>query len=212
MIEGDGAGEQLVGRAHRGRAGSRSRRWPADRPARNAAADGAGRIGGVERIRHQDRRAGRLGRWPSARRRCAARNRPSREPLSTSTSVAGSIGRGSAKRRPSQAAAASQNASRPLFTGIAAELVDMGGQHRADERRHAVLRLADRQADGGLARRRIAQQLAQPHERRAHRCRPAAGEGGATAFGGGHEHRQKRRQHPPHKGSPTIGAARLRPV
>src|SRR5262245_60896204 len=46
-----------------------------------------------------------------------ARNSPSREPLSTSTSVAGSTGRGSPKRRPSQVAAAAQNSSSPLFMG-----------------------------------------------------------------------------------------------
>ncbi len=66
-----------------------------------------------------------------------------------------------------------------LVHGIAAELVDVGGQHWANERRHAVLRLADGQADGGLAGRRIAQQLAQPHERRAADIGPG-GEGGAT--------------------------------
>ena len=41
-----------------------------------------------------------------------------------------------------------------LVHGIAAELVDMGGEHGADERRHRVLRLAHGQADGGLAGRR----------------------------------------------------------
>ena len=94
-----------------------------------------------------------------------------------------------------------------LVHGIAAELVDMGGEHGADERRHRVLRLAHRQADGGLAGRQVAQKLAQPHERRAADIGPG-GRGGELAFGGGHEHRQKRRQHPPHQGSPTIGAAR----
>ena len=38
-----------------------------------------------------------------------------------------------------------------LVHRIAAELGDMGGQHRANERRDGVLRLAHRQADGGLA-------------------------------------------------------------
>ena len=96
-----------------------------------------------------------------------------------------------------------------LVHRIAAELGDMGGQHWANERRDGVLRLADRQADRGLAGPGVAQQLAQPHERRAADIGPG-GRGRGDAFGGGHEHRLKAAPHPPHKGCPTIGAARLR--
>ena len=53
----------------------------------------------------------------------------------------------------------------------------------------------------------FAQKFAQPHERRATDIGPG-GRGRRLAFGGGHEHRQKRRQHPPHQRCPTIGAAR----
>src|SRR5262249_57142925 len=35
--------------------------------------------------------------------------------------------------------------------GVAAELAEMGGDDRADERRHRMLRLADREADRRLA-------------------------------------------------------------
>ena len=91
--------------------------------------------------------------------------------------------------------------------GVAAELGDMGRKNRAHERRHGMLRLAHREADRGLARFVIAQQFAQPHEGRAANICPG-GRGRGLAFGGGHEHRQKRRQHPPHQRGPTIGAAR----
>jgi len=43
----------------------------------------------------------------------------------------------------------------------------MGRDDWANERRHGVLRLAHRQADGGFAGLAVAQELAQPHERRA---------------------------------------------
>ena len=54
-----------------------------------------------------------------------------------------------------------------LVGRIAAEFVDMGGDHRPDKRRDRMLRLADREADRGLARREAVEQFAQPHERRA---------------------------------------------
>ncbi len=40
----------------------------------------------------------------------------------------------------------------------------MGGQHWANERRHGVLRLADREADRRLAGRQVAEEFAQPDE------------------------------------------------
>ncbi len=74
------------------------------------------------------------------------------------------------------------------FVGrIAAEFVKMRGDLRADERRDRVLRLADRQIDGGLAGRDAGDQFGQPHERRAafgRRSRDA----GRLALGGHHGH------------------------
>ena len=51
--------------------------------------------------------------------------------------------------------------SRPLFIGIAPELGNVGGQYGADEGRNAVLRLADREADGWHPGRHVTQQLPQ---------------------------------------------------
>jgi hypothetical protein len=98
----------------------------------------------------------------------------------------------------------------PLVAGIAAELVDMGGHHWANERGHPMLRLAHRQADWRLARQGVAQKLAQPHERRTADGGPG-GRGRIDALGGGHEHRLSGAR-PPHNGFLTIGAARLRAV
>ncbi len=53
-----------------------------------------------------------------------------------------------------------------LVHGIAAEFIEMRGDDGPHEGRDAVSGLAYRQADGGLARRRIAQELAQAHEGR----------------------------------------------
>ena len=65
----------------------------------------------------------------------------------------------------------------------------MGGENRADECRHGMLRLAHGQADRGLSGFDVAQELAQPHERRAADV-GSGGRSGMNAFGGGHEHGQ----------------------
>ena len=169
---------------------------PADRPARSR-----------RRPRRPHRRhrtdwaaASRGGRARPLTQRAAAiaaRNRPSREPLSTSISVAGSSGRGRAKRRAEPVGGRAAERVGALVHRIAAEIADIRSQHRADKGGHRMLRLADRQADRRLAGRGIAQQLAQPHERRAAVDGPIAGNGiggpggrwRLLAFGGVHEHR-----------------------
>ena len=55
----------------------------------------------------------------------------------------------------------------PLVGRIAAEIIQMRLQHRADEGRNRMLRLADGEADRGLARRRIGEQFGKAHEWRA---------------------------------------------
>ena len=175
-IDRDRARQQLVGeRVEIGQEAGRLRS-PADRPARNRP-----RSRPPHRPHRTDwgsapRACGTLYRRRAAARnsspRCAARNRPSREPLSTSTSFAGiDRPRGSAKRLLEPVGRGLRELIEAFVHRIAAELVDMRGNHRAHERRHSMLRLTDREADRGLARRRVAKQLAQPHERRARiRC------------------------------------------
>ena len=92
--------------------------------------------------------------------------------------------------RPRQVEAAAQPARDrraklvdTLIHRVLAELRDVRGQHWANERRHRMLRLADRKADGRLAGRRIAEQLAQAHERRAALVGPG---GSGEAFGVAH--------------------------
>ena len=48
----------------------------------------------------------------------------------------------------------------PLVHRIAAEFLDMGRKHRANEGRNGMLWFADRQADGRLAGLRISQKFA----------------------------------------------------
>ena len=152
--------------AHRDRAKIRSPRSRADKPARNRRrwrrrntphkTDWAP-------ARPDGRRAGPTQRFAAS----AARNRPSRVPLSTSTSRGGIDGARERVAAVEPLRDGFAESIEPLVHRIAAELIDMGGDHRPDERRNRMLRLADRHADRRLARRHVAQQFAQPHERRA---------------------------------------------
>ena len=97
----------------------------------------------------------------------AARNKPSRVPLSTSTSLSGSTG---AREFVAAVEPGRDRVAERLdaFVGrIAAEVGEMRGQHRADEGRHRMLRLADRQIDDRLARLDAGNELGQAHEGRA---------------------------------------------
>ena len=96
-----------------------------------------------------------------------------------------------------------------LVHGISAKLVDMGGQDRADECRHAVLWFAHGEADRGFAGLEVAQKLAQPHEWRTADVGPTR-RGRRDAFGGGHKHRQSGANTRRTRVCPTIGAAGLR--
>ena len=86
---------------------------------------GAGRIGGVERIGDQDRGLAGARRAHSAWRRCAPRNRPSRVPFSTMTSVSGSIGRGERVAPAEPGGGGLAEALGALVGRIAAEIVQM---------------------------------------------------------------------------------------
>ena len=173
-VERDGAGEQVVGRARRGRAGSRSRRVAGRVDRLAVGGDRAGRIGGIERIGDQDR--GPAGARPLTQRAAAmaARNRPSRVPLRTRTSVAGSSGARQPVAPAEPVGDGAAEALGALVGRIAAEIVEMRGEHRPDEGRDRMLRLADREVDRRLARLHVGQKLAQPHEGRA----PGRGGGG----------------------------------
>ena len=164
-VDGDRAREQVLAqRIEIGQEAGRRCRRQIDRLA--TGGDRAGRIGGIERIGDEHGRACRCAAHP-APAASAARNRPSRVPLSTSTSVAG-IERARERIAPVEPVRDRfGECVEPLVHRIAAELVEMRGDHRADEGGHRVLRLADRHADRGLSRRRVADQFAQPHERRA---------------------------------------------
>src|SRR5262249_56345264 len=72
-----------------------------------------------------------------------------------------------------------------LVHGIAAEFIEVGGENRADECRHAMLGLAHGQANRRLSRLEVAQQLAQTHEWRAADIGSGGGGGGEEVWGGG---------------------------
>ncbi len=72
----------------------------------------------------------------------AAKNRPSRLPFSTSTSVSGSRARGRLKRVPIHARGGAAEWLDALGDRIAAEIGDVFGEDRPDEIRHRVLRFA----------------------------------------------------------------------
>src|SRR5262249_60082957 len=72
-----------------------------------------------------------------------------------------------------------------LVHGIAAEFVEMGGQHGTDESRNPVLRLAHRETDGRHPGFDMVDELAQAHEWRAAKIGPDW-RGRGRAFGGCH--------------------------
>ena len=95
-----------------------------------------------------------------------------------------------ARQRKTAAEPAGSRAAKgikPLVHRIATEFLDMGRQHWANERRDGVLGFAYCQADGRHAGLRIAQELTQPHERRAASRRPVLGQR-RYAIDGVHEH------------------------
>jgi hypothetical protein len=97
-----------------------------------------------------------------------------------------------------------------LVNRVAAELVNAAGQHRPDERRHRMLRLADRQGDRRLSRRHIRDQLVEASEWRA---RVGQMRRGWLAFGWGHGHAcnsVRRAGSTRRNSSVTIGRLRLR--
>ena len=118
--------------------------------------DRAGLIGAVERIGHQDRRAAgsafgpALGRDPGQEQALARAVED--QHLGRRIDRAG---QGESPSEPGRGGGA--ELVEPLVHGVLAELVERGGQHWANERRHPVLRLADGEADRRLSRRLVAQ-------------------------------------------------------
>ena len=118
--------------------------------------DRAGLIGAVERIRHQDRGAAGSAIGP-------ALGRDAGEEQALARAVQDQhFGRridrpGQGEPPPEPGRGGGAELVEPLVHGVLAELVERGGQHWANERRHPVLRLADREADRGLPRRDVAQ-------------------------------------------------------
>jgi hypothetical protein len=177
----------------------------------------AGRIGGVERIGDQHRGCTASAFGPAGRRhRCQEQ------------ALAGAVQHHDLVHRidrPRQFESPAEPLRRrlaevvePFVHGIAAELVDMGGNHRTDEGGNAVPGFANRKADGRFSRRAVAQELAQPHERRAADIGARGGGLGRVsgqrwgdAFGGGHVHRLSGAR-PPRNGFLNPRAARLRRV
>ena len=129
--------------------------------------DRAGLVGAVERVRHQDRRAAGSAFGP-------ALGRDSGQEQALAGAVQDQhLGRridraGQGKSAPEPGRGGVAELVEPLVHGVFAEFVERGGQDWANERRHPVLRLAHGQADSGLARRLVGQELAQAHEWRAH--------------------------------------------
>ena len=162
-VERDRARQKLLAERIeiRKKAGVRGRRQ-IDRLA--AGRQRAGRIRGVERVGNEHR--GRAG----ARLNPALRgNRRKKQPLACAVEhqhFGCRIDRAFepvARRQPFRNRLA-KGVETPVHR-IAAEIGDVLRDHRADEGRDRVLRLADRHADGRLARRNVAEQLAEPHER-----------------------------------------------
>ena len=164
-VEGDGARQQcVVERVEIGQEGARPRRRQIDRLA--VGGERAGGIGGIERIGDQHRRL-------AGARFDPALGGDGGEEQALARAVehqhfAFGIDRPRqfvAAAEPGRDRAAERFAA---FVGrVAAEFVEMGGNLGADEGRNWMLRLADRQIDGGLARLDAGDQFGQPHERRA---------------------------------------------
>jgi hypothetical protein len=128
--------------------------------------DRAGRIDGVERIRDQDRRlAGARLDEP------LGRDRRQKQALAGTAEDQHLARRVDRARQPVASVDPGRRClaeARDAFVGwIAAEFRDMRLQHRPDERRDRVLRLADREVDRRLAGRDVGKELGEPHERRA---------------------------------------------
>ena len=208
-IEGDGAREQLlVQRVEIGQEAGLGGRRQIDRLAIGGGR--AGRIGGIERIGDQDR-----GRPARPRTQRLARDGGEEQAFARAVEHQDFGLRVDGARQPEAPAepAGGGAAKRlgALVGRIAAEIGEMGGEHRPDERRDRMLRLADRQVDRRLARlaRRPSSSLSRTNGERAYRPARAGRRGTRSAvvmYIG-----CKRRTHRPHKGFATIGAARLRP-
>ena len=164
-IDGDGARQQVVGeRVEIGQEAGGLGRRQIDRLA--IRRDRAGGIGRVERIGNQHRGLAGARRHIVLRRQRGEKQSFARavEHQHFVHGIDRALER-EARVEPKRDRFAERIEA--LVHRIAAEFVDMRGDHRPDKSGNGVLRLAHRKADRGLARRRVAQQFPQTHERRA---------------------------------------------
>ena len=147
---------------------------------------GACRIGRVERVRHQDRRP------PGAVRDVALRgDRAEKQAFARAVEHEhlavgiGDAGEAVAPRRPFRRRAAKLRGA--FVARIAAELLDVGGDHGADEIGHRVLGLADAEIDRRLAGCDAGNELGKAHERGA-RVDDTSAREREPAFGAVHGH------------------------
>ena len=204
-IERDGAGEQIVReRIEIGEEAVLGGRIEIDRLA--LGRDRAGGVGRIERVRHQDRRlAGALAG------KALRRDRGEEQALARAAEhedFAQRLDR--TRERVAAVEPARDGLTETIRAGIAriaAEIRGVLGEDRRDERRHGMLRLADRNIDRRHAGRGVAQQVGQPHERRACVGCPS---GRGRAFGCVHGPSFRRRDAPPDWRCATIGGGRLR--
>ena len=166
--------------------------------------DRAGRVGRIERVRHQDRRLARTRTGQALRR-----NRRKEQALARAAEHENLVQRFDRAGKPiAPVEPAGHRLAVAIDAGvarIAAELLKMRRQHRPDEGRDRMLRLADRDVDRRHARLDAGQEVGQPHERRACVGDPSGG----GAFGNVHEPLHGGNA-PPHVCSDTIGGGRLR--
>ncbi len=164
-VECDGAGEQpLVERIEIGEKAGLFGRRQVDRFAQRGFR--AGRVGGVERVRHQDRR--RTGARPDVAfcGQCG-KEQPLAGPVENQH-LARRIGHARqaiSLREPGRRRRAEAVGS--LAERVTAKRSDIGRENGADETGHRVLRFADRKVDGRPARRDAGQELGRAHEGRA---------------------------------------------
>ena len=193
-VAGDGARQQrLVERGEIGQEVGRARCRQVDRLA--TCGQGAGRISRVERVGDQHR--GQSSRLAGARGDPAlGGDGGEKQALARAVEHQDfAVGIERARQRVAAAEPGRDRAAEfldALVGRIAAEVIQVRGQHRPDKSGNRVLRLADREIDGGLAGRDAGDQLGQPHERRAAIDRRSSGRG-RLALGGHHGHWRRAR-------------------
>ncbi len=190
-IEGDGALQQrIVERVEIGQEGAGARRRQIDRLA--AGGQGAGGIGGIKRIGDQHRRQSTIlaGAFADPAFGGDCREEQAFARAIEHQHVGVRIDRLRKRVAPIQPACRGLAERLDSLVGrVAAEFIEMGGQHRPDEIGDRMLRFADRQIDDRLARLDPGDEIGQPDERRAAAFGRRRGGRESFALGGHHGHR-----------------------